>query len=893
MSRGKNGTASTYVSELQDGGYEKTGINDKFKLFIQGYREQPFSTPIIDEIDGTNQEDEPNARDCDLLSDKLFSTRSWLDPNGQKNLGRTENRYECLKPFAKTNYVHDRVGDYKLTSNLSSFYLGGDQADIRSALYIDKFLVSMKQFAEERKKGDASGLAEEMVSSFQELSKEVVFNSSSRMLSSIPFRTQCPFLSSLLCPDNTPSVQLPRSRNKMSSLYGNVKIFFLDALDPFVCDSLLRISREFSRNKKLFCGEKNDGFVQTLMRELRLSLFVRRAEKEFKRFMYLEHQTYKVHLNRQLNSIVAFPYLHASSLETVKPIRLFEKIQQYIEKRWMDAGNIREPNPKLNVRVCLIGYTEPSKKIVRTEGGNEYEERELFDLAQAVASWLEEKSAINTDFAETEISVSIENLYNECDIPRPLDRKGGKNSIDQSIEIQNRKHTIRAKASAISYDWFNFNTTFFTDVIMENNDLIFLLDCPFLTEEDYDVQRGFSLREYCETLRRWDYFDMESYPRLDEKRHTPMEVLNSQYNRIMASATRNAGEICRVFRDYWVSDINAKLKKDNGVDSVRKVVYIFTSETDGLIYSSLSSHPVSRTEQYEGKTFNIFRLGNKKADMLPPPEKNARMEIKISLWRMLKYASVEYAFNSFRTELEKLLLGTKRFTHPLDIHALYRYIWIELSEEVEYKQNHQYRLALKIGADQVAVKRILERNGLTGEKHSQKLYCFVRDFVEGIYKNVYFPEDNAEKQFGDELLREAFCMNLYGAAENIWSLWFWHTYRTAISQNKYSQFHISYPDHMENSGFTTSIEKSNTDASASDFFKDKKLYDIVFRSLEISSSISPAVKSLLYNVPEFFETYGNHGYETILGNALKMYDMHVAENTTFRENCRLALDDLL
>lgn len=912
MSKTNNRDKRSYTSELQDDGYEKTGLYRCCFSHVKKYRQQLQIQLSSETCEEWNQ---PNVIDVDRDSQiNFFSPKLFLSLlAGVPAKRHTKKRYDCLKPYCAVNYRNDYVGQYSLPSTTSTFFLSAESSDIRSAQYIGNFHCSIQKLAKSLDRCDslaAKDYAEEMVANYQELSTMVVFNPENRLLSSTAFRSQCEFLNLLLCPRELPSFELPPKKGSPNHdcLYGNLTFYFYDLLDPYVCSSLLYLTEEFSRVEKQFYERDTDsqkGPLPFLVQDLRLALFIRRAEKEFKRYMFLNHQTYKAHLNRLLNSIVAVPYLQASSLETVKPIRLFEKIQQYVIKRIEDNVQANATEKSIKIQICIIGYSEPSLVKSERNEGIRYEERELFDLAYAVANWLEEELELskNSCLKKVSLDVSIENLYNMFDAPRVFIQN---DQIDRKVEISvgNGHHKVTAMATAISYDRFNFNTTFFTDTIMGYNDLIFLLDCPFLTEEDYDMQRGSSLNEYCESLRRWDHFDISNYPKLDKKQRTPMQTLNSQYNRIMASPTRNAGNICRVFREYWVTDIKKKLEKYSADDSPRKVVYIFTSENEGLAYSSLMYHPVSRTEQYEDKTFNIFRLSNKKVTMLPPEpkdepmnedgtrKKDKVMRIRISLWRMLKYASVDYAFNNFRKALEKQLFPPegKEFADPLDIYALYQHIWVELSEKTAYSNEHRYQLSVTVKADQDAVKRILKRNGVTSDDQIKNLCDFVNYFVSTIYQTIYFPPHITEGKFGDEILRDAFSMNLYGASDDVWSLWFWHHYRKALSKGTYTCFDVSY---CMNGNFINNSENHDRLMSASDFFKDKKLYDFVFRSLESSSAINPAIKALLNNVPEYYEIFGNHGYEIILGNILKMYDDLVGEDTEFRENCRIALKNML
>jgi len=816
-------------SEMQSGGYSHTEL---YKRIAEGYNKiQP---------------------EINLLKKDVFK-----NPINIRNEFNRSSKvyYACLQPF--NNNLFNYVSNNK---------------DIRVSVFVNAFQKSVSIF-EEKWKADLSkeivDAAYDMVESFQKLSTEIVFCPDSKVLTNVYLRYECAFLDSLICPNEA------EQYSNILDTTGPQKYIVYDARDPFVAASLLNVMHQYSQLTELHNNNLDD-----ILLDLRRSIFIRNAEKSHKRFLSINRKTMSVRLNRTLNSIIATPYVHSSSLESIKPIRLFEKISQYIDNYCKRART-----KSIDINVCIIGYTE----LQYNSQDNKYEERELCDLGRAILRWIEHQSQTAEHFMSRNININITNLYNKYDTPRFFIPNVRTKESCECYECEDTKVSITAKA--FDFDNFNYSTAYFTQVLMHQYDLLFIIDCPFLTEENFELKRDYSLKDYCNTIQRWNYFDIDNYPRLDKKEASPMMILNTQFNRIMSSNTKDAGQICRVFHDYWIADIQDALKHYN--NSTEKVVYIFSSESDGVSHSSISNNPTSRTEQYEGKTFNIFRYSNILSTTLSCFPKSKKMELRISLWRMLKYASTEYAFYNFRRKTCLCLFGNEEvdFTNPIDLHVLYRNINVVIKERQQYKANERFILDIGIEYNKNSILKILNENNDNLIQNSIEIFFdYVKSFVYAMYTEVYFPKPQTESKFGDHMLREAFLMNIYSSSTDVWDMWFLHKYQEAMTIQNFDIFEVNCvksvtPDSMSsNEKKLNDSEEKHNDILVSDFFMDKKLYDLLFVTLENSATLSPGLKNLLQMSYQYYATATDNATRTI-ENILTMYDEMVGKRDRFRDNC--------
>lgn len=707
--------------------------------------------------------------------------------------------------------------------------------------------------------------AVEYVNSFIKISSALVFVPQSATLDSMKFRSDSGFLDELICPTETHCV-MPRTA--ASNMH---KYYRFTVENPFVCASAIRVIQKtvaYKEEKKN--QEKINNGEEIILCSLRDSIFKRCVEREFRRYLMINRKTYRVSFNRMMDSLVACPYNQVSSIENIKPIRLVEKIKIAIHNML-----VLSEDPIKNIKIAVVGHTDPSfvQNTEESNTKNSCVEAEFEDLGRAVKDWMEMDQIYG-------LNIEIDNVYNMNDVARVFLEP----SPAKKIWCCNKKSSITLKYSPTNYGKFAYGTKAFKKEILDKSDVVFLLDCPFLTDENYEIYTNNSLDNYCRSIQSGFDFVESNIP-MDSRQKTSMHQLNSQYNRIMASNTREAGNICRVFQDYWVDCIQNSLKESKSP----KVVYVFSSETNGLAYSTLSMIPTSRIEKYGGKTFNIFRFSSYKGKRLPAIYDNHldKLELRIELWRMLKYISVEGAI---RVQ-EYLRIPKSVLRKPQNLMQLYIATEIVIREKTAYREKHYYDLdvSVQINEDHLpSVAKNIDRESFIAYQKA------VLAFVKNIYRNVYFPcLSDGRSKFGDDLLREAFIMNLYSAARDVRGMWFLHQYEKACdemkndSNNAFSRFHISVSDEIK------WCKLKDQEEGIKDLFMDKKLYRQTMKRMESTNGLGFNLFALVLGADEFYEdTEWGDGPEVVLNNLLKVCRDANEERSQFYENCRKTLGNL-
>lgn len=435
--------------------------------------------------------------------------------------------------------------------------------------------------------------ADKYLDAFYELAKQVVFSPKNYNLSNPAFR-KSQFLEDLLSfavPETLPS--------KGHAVSDGCRRYFYSLWDPFAYDTIQRtLSCSDALKQKLSNVYKEQ---DNNLLNLRYDLFLNSVQSAFRRFIFLGNETYRMDLNRHDSTFLAVPCATLSSIEEIKPIRLFEKTAAYIRNNVVKANS-----STYKVKMCVIGHTEKSRNGA---------ESELRDWAAAILNWYSELSIDTESFHKPILHLNILNIINQFDAP--MSNFSGER---ESFSYSRGMDEISCKIEKADYSKeFGFNKKRLKAII-EDSQLIFVLDCPFLTTENLEIKQSGSLDSFCRMLRSKN----RNYPPANLNlhsdfqyfyKHSAMQELDSQFNRIMSSTTQNAGEIIRMMKDQLLANIQ-NMVAEYAHEPAQKNFYIFCSEKDGLDYSYIASYPLTRRERYDGKSFMIVSFSNHKSDML-------------------------------------------------------------------------------------------------------------------------------------------------------------------------------------------------------------------------------------------------------------------------------------
>ena len=683
------------------------------------------------------------------------------------------------------------------------------------------------------------------VNAFLELSKEIVFNPENDNLYNTSFR-KSNFLQNLIL-----------FGTKYNS-HNDSHIFSF--YNPIVQENLRRIFANI--NMFLKSSEKQDDLLFLLKKQLLL----RCAENSFIRFISCAQKTHRVSLNRHNSQLLSWPYQELSSVEEIKPIRLFEKIVSHI------SNNIDLNSTEYILRICIVGHTECSEN---------HKEKELCDLMSAILGWYD-RFGLDADNKPL-LSIEICNYVNKKDWPNSNEYRcfktvAGTECFNFSLESQ---HNIaKCVIYPVNYsDYFALSTQNLHEII-RNNNVVFLLDCPWLTNEDFEIKEIGTLSYFCKELNQSSQLigdlSEKSYSsvnaeRLDSHSHSMIKKLDSQYNRIMLSNTNNAGEIVRVFRSSLIKKIENMVR--NKDDRIPTDLYIFSSESTGLDFSNVASYPLSRQEMYEGKRISIYQYCNYKPQVLSVGnDDNIRFDIR--LWSVLKYTSIAFAYIDFKNVIDKCF-GKTNLTSD-QYFEIYRDTIITFETDCKMCT---VAISFKFSDRINCVFRELGFSEKDKQLCMDKYLQHLKSLVVPLYKNIVFSDTDG---FGDDIVRTAFSMNLYSTITDVNSMMFWYKYKSALFNKTLCKFSVVFVD--------DGVAYINDNNFKNQFFKDKRAYEYVLSSLENSNKFTFGLKLMLYKCDDVYQVddYAKH----IASNIIKVAEKIGDEASCFIQNGKDAIKEM-
>lgn len=799
---------------------------------------------------------EQGKYDCSSLTNifrKLLEKRYANFKNSQEII---KEFWSLMKPEIETrnyDYVYKNIRDFHYIEYIDAIDEMAEQIKIgeKTRDYLKKVNKLLSCYTRERSK---KTFADDYLEAFYNLSTQGIFNPQNAVL------TNCFFRKSNFLQDLIILFGEPIENNNNDSIHTMQRHYSYSLFDPFAYDSLQRILYNIVVFHEELCNENSINDITNLKKELLL----RRAERAFNRFFFYSGKTFRTALNRHDSLLYASPYEDLSSIEEIKPIRLFEKIVTYIQKNIKTTANF-------GIKICIIGHTELS---------SDNKERELSDLLLSILNWFDRNKHIKQYFPNNKLNLCITNYININDCP--ISNFSSDKRIDLKYFLNgNVGECVIKKIDYKTEFCFNTNTL---KTLIENNNIVFILDCPWLTTENYEIKKYSSLEYFCNTLSQRDRRDislnkknniqyyMKTSDYLESTKSTTFKDLDSQFNRLMASKTTNAGEIIRVFNDNLIRKIENIVKKYD-VNIEKKEVYIFSSETDGVNYSYTSTHPFTRQEKYEGKNITIIKFCNYQTEPLCLTKKQ-KVSFKIRLWSILKYLSVSFAHMQFKETIkncfEDCVLSDNNY------FDLYRSVIISI-DVVDITSKIEMSLFFYDYINDLL--KMVTKDNLKAKQIKYNLYNCIRSFVNELIKIVFSDKTN----LFESSIRQGFLMNVYSAISSVEDMIYWHMFRMANINHSLNKFQISYIDEYDE------LRQYCTDEGyITDFFMDKKIYDTVLLSLEYSNDISIGIRSMLSDVKDMYTE--SNVYKSILYNICESCRRLNITNFPFYKNTKELLE---
>ena len=782
-------------------------LNDWSEFGSDGYEQADVIRSLNDtlfhaEVTGTEDNDVQAKDRFVLLFNESYRT--------QTSSRRSDWEEDILSSFP------ERQNNFYMISLLDA---DDGQPGVQVESYMQRLFAAASELARQyisEKVLYQQGTANCYLDAFFDLSKEAVFSVNNYNLVTPQFRKSF-FLRDLLTL-MAKRYLFPERANGRSVKTSADYYYQYSICDVFAYDVLQR-SLEVAAvlHKELpYSGERPD----KALRALRYDLFLGSVQSAFRRLVCLDQTIYRVEMNRHNSKLLAIPYDDLSSTNETKPIRLFEKTATYIR------NNMNTNLKDLKVSVCIIGHTESSV---------DSKERTLADLAMALLNWYNRLSL--EDEQKPRLELSILNYVNERDWPECNFLNKRTNFICEEGD-----HRIDCTIKMIDYTRaFGFNTVFLNEVIDEN-DIIYLLDCPWLSTENFEVKKGGSLDAFCYALRNKERTVPAPEDLMNSKfqafyTEANMRQLDQQYNRVTSSATNNVGEIVRVMKDSQIRNIQRII--NNQSSEKHKELYIFSSERDGINYSNISSYPLTRQERYDGKVFTIIQFKNTPSARLRY-DRSGRVHLLIALWSILKYDSIPFAYCFFKDALNACLGDVS--CNPIHYFELYRNILIEINAMPSTQQRINISLLFSDGADSCleAIKAGSSNNAV-----KKSIENLVVGFIKALFEDGIFSKENC---YGNDAMRTGLLMNLSSAVKTVNEMLFLHKLRMAFMNGKQDAYEVNVDSIFQ----SEPSPRVNTEFTGTDFFMDKKLYDRLMLTLENSPQLTFSMRALINESSDYF-----------------------------------------
>lgn len=614
---------------------------------------------------------------------------------------------------------------------------------------------------------------------------------------------------------------------------------------PFVVFSILRILNYIvTLPEHIDQAELSFECAETLNR--RKHIVATYAMRSFSRFTTFYGNSCVVEYSRRNDKIICKEVDKVSSIDNVKPIRLFEKVSSYI------YNYFKEHPFKTNCNFKISVYGFCSYMI-----NEEFNPIEVDDLVYEIFSWFEDKRKSDSVLKNKNIENLELNYYLIGDENQRSSRKCIYEYTEDSED--NINYVRKCIFSVSSCNAKEYNTKHIANTLKESQ-LVFILDCPWMATEDFTVANEGDLQSYSQWIDRVSYvWDLEPKQHLLScdnplfDRVNLFASINDQFNRLAVSSVAKYGKIVRVMKDYMLNWIQRQIQEYRSLGEY-KTVYIYNSSLRGMSYSNYANYPIIREESYSNKRFSIMRFSTRECNCVPLKNTQTQNRIYISLWNLVKYVDISFVFVGLKTFFEKYLNSAlnvfeseeqRRLAIRRDIVSIMRNI-VFVVEYVQGGKTVINNVKISIKLSEPVRKDFLNCDDPIFKKNEKKLLDFFKNIITGV---VFKDSDG----LGDNCIREAFERCLYNQAKTVNDIFFLHIYSKRKLEGTLSDMEIDFiTNDIEKPDFTVDNLVPNFDS-----FSDKRAYQKLFDLFDIPSCNDFSIISILNQVDRIFVSNEN------------------------------------
>lgn len=614
---------------------------------------------------------------------------------------------------------------------------------------------------------------------------------------------------------------------------------------PFITFSILRTLKYIAILPEGYTNAQPSSKCDELLNSRR-HIIATYAIRSFSRFTIKDGKSYVVEYSRRKDKIICRDAEKVSSIDNIKPIRLFEKITSHIYNTFKDA----KFTDSQSFVVSVYGFCSYK------DGNGTLNPAEIEDLIYEIFSWFEDKRIFDNVLKNK----TIERLQIDYYLI-----KNNSKEVDNSPHLQYEYKDENIGNPIYKCD-LNINVLPYCEYsnkhlnrIIDKSNIVFILDCPWLASEEFSLANEGNISSYSQWVNQAsflsdiDFFAL-SYP--DENsffnRSNLFNSINDQFNRLAVDTMAKYGKVVRVMKDYMLKWIQNRIQ-EYGKHNIHKTVYIYNSSLRGMSYSDYADYPIIREEAYSNKRFSIMRFSTRDKR---PVEQNSGNKIYISLWNIIKYVDISFVYikikEYFADHLFKDII-TGENTHITkdvinrDIISIMRNIVFVIDYSSDQKTvPTQIKIDIRLSEP---VRKVYDDFNPKNSKELQELL----EFFENIIKNVLFKKSIG---LGDSCIRDAFEKSLYNQSKSVKDLFFLHIYSSKRKANTLSDFDIKI--------ITSKVSEPNLKVNSLvpnfDAFSDKRAYQKLFNYLDIPRCPIFSINSVINQVDRIF----NDGYSNRL-----------------------------
>ena len=360
-----------------------------------------------------------------------------------------------------------------------------------------------------------------------------------------------------------------------------------------------------------------------------------------------------------------------------------------------------------------------------------------------------------------------------------------------------------------------------------------------------------------------------------------MYELNDVYTRIISSDTSEIGAIVNIPRDYYLDSLFYKINLNENNDYIRNLYFSVSSNCCVTEYSVLNNRYgiLKKNEIYEGNNFEVYKY-SKTPEEYMEYKKDSDIDIKLSIWSLFKYVSLNYLLNNVTDIIDEylrnyILAYENYFEIFRDIYFEFvipkgNYNKIDIYLKYTDMFDNFLLNELKISSDEIQnIKKLLH----------EKSFKFFNSF----FTNTIFNNNELDKN-----IKLAFYNALYDNVSDVNSMIFIHSYNMGIKNNDTSRYLVKFVSKY--TAQNLNIDDKNNYVES---FKDKTIYSLLMYNLEYHQKLNIGAVALVQRSNRVFKKSAM--LYRVLSNIIKLcedYGYDTYGNSCLCSNARNALANI-